>query len=119
MIKDLDNIFLPVKDLEKAKKFYHETLGLTTKFDFPEKGISAFNIGKSEPALILKDIHTYPAKPALFWFVVEDVKASYEHLKSKNIEFCSEPFEIKTGYAVEFMDIDGNKIGITDYSKFK
>jgi predicted enzyme related to lactoylglutathione lyase len=117
MIKDLDNIFLPVKNLENAKKFYNETLGLKTKFDFPERGMSAFKIGAGEPAIILKDVNKFKATPAVFWLVVDDVKVSHEQLKAKGVKFCSEPFEVKTGLAVEFEDLDGNKIGLTDYSK--
>jgi predicted enzyme related to lactoylglutathione lyase len=119
MIKDLDNIFLPVKNLENAKKFYNETLGLNLKFDFPERGMSAFKIGDIEPAIILKDVNKFKTTTAAFWLEVEDVKTAYEQLKSKGVKFCSEPFEIKTGFAVEFEDLDGNKIGITDYSKQK
>jgi predicted enzyme related to lactoylglutathione lyase len=119
MIKGLDNIFLSVKNLDRAKKFYNETLGLNVKFDFPDRGMSAFELGNAEPAVILKDINKFKETPAVFWLEVDNVKTTYETLKSKGVKFFSEPFEIKTGFAVEFEDLDGNKIGITDYSKQK
>ncbi|MGJ1246141.1 MULTISPECIES: VOC family protein [Sphingobacterium] len=114
LILDYDNFFLPVENLEKAKEFYGNLLGLETKFDFSDKGMTAFKIGDNEPAIILSTLqHTKPT----IWFTVADVRTTYERLKEKGIVFLSEPFEIMTGLAVEFNDPSGNKLGITDYSK--
>ncbi len=40
LILDYDNFFLPVENLEKAKEFYGNLLGLETKFDFSDKGMT-------------------------------------------------------------------------------
>lgn len=40
-------------------------------------------------------------------------------MKDKGINFLSEPFNIKTGMAVEFNDPFGNRLGITDYTNSK
>jgi predicted enzyme related to lactoylglutathione lyase len=119
MIKDYDNFFLPVNDLDKAKKFYNKILGFKIKFDFSDAGMTAFKIGEQEPAIIIKDTKKFPdAKPTI-WFVVENVQEEYNKLKEKGIRFLSEPFEIHTGLAAEFEDPFGNRLGITDYSKKK
>lgn len=116
-MKDYDNFFLPVDDLESAKEFYGQTLGLGLKFDFPNAGMLAFNVGAEEPAIILKDKSKFPdAKPTI-WFVVDDVQQAYHSLADKGIRFLSEPFRIRTGNAVEFEDLFGNRLGITDYRK--
>jgi predicted enzyme related to lactoylglutathione lyase len=113
-----DNFFLPVDNLAKAREYY-QNLGLSIKFDFSDRGMLAFRVGDQEPAIILKDIHTFPdTKPAI-WFVVDSVVEEYKNLKSKGVKFLSEPFEIHTGLAVEFEDPFGNRLGITDYSKKK
>jgi len=118
-MKDYDNFFLPVADLERAKDFYQKSLGLSIKFDFSDKGMTAFKIGNQEPAIILKDLKRFPdAKPTI-WFVVDDVKQEFEKLKKKGIKFVSDPFQIPTGLAVEFEDPFGNRFGITDNSKKK
>lgn len=113
IIKDYDNFFLPVSSLDAAKQFYKNKLGLVTKFDFADKGMTAFKIGDSEPAIIVTTMHIKPA----IWFTVENVQDAYEELKQKGVEFLSEPFEIMTGFSVEFTDPFGNKLGLTDYSK--
>ena len=116
-MKNYDNFFLPAEDLVEAKAFYGETLGLCIKFDFPENGMTAYRVGDEEPAIILKDTAKFPdVKPAV-WFVVEDVHTEYEKLCGKGVSFLSEPFKIRTGWAAEFEDPFGNRLGITDYNR--
>nr|WP_294782201.1 VOC family protein [uncultured Flavobacterium sp.] len=114
IIKDYDNFFLPVENLETAKEFYKDKLGLGIKFDFADKGMTAFKVGENEPAIIVSTMQN--AKPAI-WFTVESVQDAYAELKQKGVTFLSEPFEIMTGLSVEFTDPFGNKLGITDYTK--
>ncbi len=114
-IKNYDNYFLPANDYQESARFYSEVLGLEKKFEFAEKGMVAFKVGNEEPAIILKDTTKMPdAQPAI-WIEVEDTKAVYAKLKDKNIKFLSEPFRIYTGWAVEFIDPSGNRLGFTDY----
>jgi predicted enzyme related to lactoylglutathione lyase len=114
-MKNYDNFFLPANDLKKAKKFYQGILGLPTKFDFSDKGFLAFKIGEQEPAIILKDTNKFPNTKPTIWFVVDNVEDEFLKLKEKGIKFLSEPYQIKTGLAVEFDDPFGNRLGITDY----
>jgi predicted enzyme related to lactoylglutathione lyase len=116
-MKNYDNLFLPAENLEESRKFYLETLGLDVKFEFTNQGMIAFKVGNEESAIILKDKNKFPdVKPAI-WIEVGNVKESYEILKTKGIRFLSEPFKIKTGWAVEFSDPSGNILGITDYDQ--
>ena len=114
-ILNYDNFFLPVDNYEEAKYFYSEILRLKLKFEFDEKGMAAFAIGNEEPAIILKDKTKFPQAEPTIWFEVDDVKKNYEILNKKGVKFISEPFQIKTGWAVEFTDLSGNRLGITDY----
>jgi predicted enzyme related to lactoylglutathione lyase len=116
-MKDYDNFFLPADNLEKAKEFYQKVLGLSVKFDFTDRGMIAFKVGDQEPAIILKDLKKFPDTKPTIWFVVDDVKEEYAKLIKKGVKFLSSPFNIPTGLAVEFEDIFGNRLGITDYSK--
>lgn len=116
---DYDNFFLPTDNLNEARKFYAETLGFPVKFDFSEKGMIAFKVADQEPAIIIQDENKIiAAKPAIV-FVVDDVRETYNQLKSKGVKFLSEPYEIFTGLVVQFEDPSGNRLGITDYSKKK
>ena len=112
-----DNFFLGVDNLEDSKKQYGDILGLNLKFDFSNNGMIAYNIGKEEPAIILKDKKYFENMKPTIWFVVVNVREEYKKMKGRGISFLSEPFEIKTGFAVEFEDPFGNRLGITDYCK--
>ena len=114
-IKNYDNFFFPVDDYDTAKKFYAETLGLKVKFEFVTQGMIAFSVGNEEPAIILKDKKKFPdAKPTV-WIEVDDVRKIYQENKSLN--YLTEPFQIRTGWAVEFTDPSDNQLGFTDYIK--
>lgn len=112
-----DNYFLPVDNMEEAKKYYSDILGLPVKFDFSDKGMLAYRIGDEEPAIILKDKNKFCNSKPTVWFVVQNVYDSYKEMKNKGIAFLTEPFRIGTGTAVEFEDPFGNRLGITDYNK--
>lgn len=113
-ITSYDNFFLPADNLDSAREFYKNKLGLDIKFDFSEMGMLAFKVGDNEPAIILRKGENIT--PAI-WFTVDNVLQVYKELKEKGIRFLSEPFEIHTGFSAEFNDPFGNKLGITDYSK--
>lgn len=116
-MKNYDNFFFPSDNLEVSKKFYSEILGLSTKFDFSQQGMIAFKVGEEEPAIIIKDKSKFPNVQPSVWIEVENVKQIYADLKKKGVTFLSEPFKIKTGWAVEFTDPSGNLLGITDYNE--
>ena len=113
-ISNYDNFFLPSDDLDAAKEFYKDKLGLGIKFDFAEKGMVAFKVGDNEPAIILRKGEN--ARPAI-WLTVDNVKQAYKELQEKGIQFLGEPFEIGTGTSVEFNEPFRNRLGLTDYTK--
>lgn len=116
-MKAYDNYFIPVDDLDKAKDYYSNILGLAMKFDFSDKGMVAFNVGSEEPAIILKDKSKFPAMKPTVWFVVDCVVDEYERLLKKGVKFMGQPFQIGTGNTAEFEDLFGNRFGIADYKK--
>lgn len=111
-----DNFFLPSDNMEESKRFYIDVLGLSVKFDFNDHGMVAFRVGDEEPAIILKDRNKFPQIQPSLWIEVENVESAYQTLKAKGVHFFSEPFRIKTGWAVEFVDPSGNLLGMTDYN---
>ena len=116
-MNNYDNMFLPVDDMAAAKHYYETVLGLSLKFDFSEAGMVAYAPDGEEAAIILKDKNIFPDIEPTIWFEVDDVKAQYERMRNAGVTFLSDPFEVRTGYAVEFKDPFGNRLGITDYSK--
>lgn len=49
-MKNYDNYFLPIDNIEDAKHYYHDILGLEEKFDFSDKEWSLIkSAGRNRP----------------------------------------------------------------------
>ncbi len=115
-IKNFDNFFLPSDNMEESMAFYANILDLPLKFDFSPMGMVAYNVGSEEPAIILKDKSKFPNVKPTIWIEVADVRELYNDMKDKGVNFLTEPFKIRTGWAVEFTDPSENVLGFADYN---
>jgi predicted enzyme related to lactoylglutathione lyase len=116
----VDNAMVAVGDFEEALEFYGERLGLPVKFKVGPRGIAAFRLGPEEPGLVVHVrplVETAPRETPRIWLEVRDARAAAAELRSRRIEPLDEPFEVATGWTVEFADPWGNVIGLTDYTK--
>ena len=113
----IDNYFISAENFDEVKYFYAEVLKFPVKFDFPDMGMVAYRIGNDEPAIIIKDRRVFLDAKSAVWIEVEDVRDTYDRLKSSGVKFLTEPFKIHTGWAVEFDDPAGNRMGFTDYKE--
>ena len=77
----------------------------------------AFSVGNEEPAIILKDKKKFADTKPTIWIEVADVKTLYNEMKNNGVKFLTEPFKLRTGWAVELTDPSGNVLGFTDYVK--
>jgi catechol 2,3-dioxygenase-like lactoylglutathione lyase family enzyme len=111
----IGGVFIPVRDIEKAKKWYSKILGL-------EDGEIYFGHIYTAPmdgtaGLILDtmpkwrddngNISTYQV-PSI-QFVTDDIHASYQFLKENNVELLT---EIEDDFYFVFRDLDGNVLMI-------
>jgi catechol 2,3-dioxygenase-like lactoylglutathione lyase family enzyme len=118
---------VPVKDQEKALKFYTEKLGFVTKHDIPVGDARWLTVVSPEEPngveLLLEPNAEYPAmkalKQALYadgipfnTFQVDDIYAEYERLKALGVEFTMEPTDMGTTIAAILDDTCGNLIQI-------
>ena len=124
-------ISIPVRDQEKALKFYTEKLGFIKKKDIPlEGGNRWLTIVSKEaqdgPELLLEPApnHFEPSKVyqnALMdaripytQFDVQNVDAEYERLTKVDIEFSMKPTEMGTVKVAVFNDTCGNNIQLVE-----
>ena len=120
-------ISIPVRDQEKAAKFYTEKLGFLIKKDEPLGGGNRWLTLVSKdwqdgPEILLEPgpLHFEPCKvyqDALLeagmpytQFDVEDVAAEYERLTKLGVEFSKEPKEMGPVKVAVFNDTCGNNI---------
>jgi len=124
-------ISIPVRDQEKALKFYTEKLGFIKKKDVPlEGGNRWLTLVSAEwqdgPELLLEPapIHFEPSKvfqDALMdagypytQFDVQNVEAEYERLTKFGVEFSMKPTEMGTVKVAVFNDTCGNNIQLVE-----
>lgn len=124
-------ISIPVRDQEKALKFYTEKLGFIKKLDMPLDGGNRWLTLVSEeaqdgPEILLEPapLHFEPSKvfqDALMeagipytQFNVDDVETEYERLIKLGVEFSVKPTEMGTVKFAVFNDTCGNNIQIVE-----
>ena len=124
-------ISIPVRDQEKALKFYTEKLGFLKKKDLPLGGGNRWlTLVSTEwqdgPELLLEPApnHFEPCKvfqDALMeagypytQFDTQDVNAEYERMTKLGVEFSMKPTEMGTVKVAVFNDTCGNNIQLVE-----
>ena len=124
-------ISIPVRDQEKALKFYTEKLGFIKKIDKPLDGNNRWltlvsKEAQDGPEILLEPApnHFEPSKvyqDALMkagipytQFDVDDVNAEYERLTKVGVEFSVKPTKMGTVKFAVFNDTCGNNIQIVE-----
>jgi catechol 2,3-dioxygenase-like lactoylglutathione lyase family enzyme len=113
LIERTDFVNIPVRDLERAKRFYGETLGLPrnphTKEQFPE-----YETGNV--TLLLLDTEyvgtEFSPNCAAIGLRVADVEQARQELLAKGVEFESETWDSGVCHMAFFRDPDGNALAL-------
>jgi len=99
-----------VADMDKAVKFYRDTLGLTLKFQSP--GWSEFITGETTLALHPASDKNPPGKVEL-GFNVEDIDAFYKEMRDKGVQFSMPPMKQDFGGVLaQFVDSEGSPCSV-------
>lgn len=134
----LTHVNVWVHDQDEALAFYTEKLGMELRDDItlPEMGdfrwLTVGPVGQPDIAMVLmavpgppvfdeetarqlKELVAKGAGGGLF-FQSDDVRADYEDLKSRGVEFIDAPAERPYGIDAGFRDVSGNHARITQIS---
>ena len=136
MLKQLTHVQVWVHDQDEALAFYTDKLGLELREDVtvPEMGnfrwLSVGVPGQDDVSITLmavpgppvfdeetqKQIQALLAKGASggLFFATDDVRKSYEELKSRGVEFGQEPTEQPYGIDAGFRDPSGNNFRMAE-----
>ena len=109
MAKELNNIAIPVKDLEAAKALYTALLGEPFADSPYYVGYMAEGVQIGLDPNGHRHGHT---GPIAFW-KTQDIRAEIEALKSAGAEVLDDPKDVGSGLLVAVLkDADGNLIGL-------
>jgi catechol 2,3-dioxygenase-like lactoylglutathione lyase family enzyme len=109
---------VPVSDLDQARKFYGEVLGLTHLWENPAS--IRFGVGSSQVSLFKRP--GVAVEHTVAHFEVDDIEAAVQELEGKGVEFLdyTEGPLVTTGHIAQlgparaawFRDPDGNTLGL-------
>ena len=110
-ILGIGQIAISVKDIQRAKSFYQEKLGLTHLFSAGD--LVFFKSGEVRILLTL-DLQ---ASNSILYFNVSDILKAFEDMKSNQVEFLQSPHLVARMGNVEtwmafFKDSEGNTLAI-------
>ena len=115
IVERTDFISVPVTDMERAKRFYGETLGLP-EVAHPEQGFPEYQLGENVSLYLLQmenigQTFTAPHSGSVA-LRVADVHEAQKELEAKGItfEFDESPFDTGVCHMAIFKDPDGNQL---------
>jgi predicted enzyme related to lactoylglutathione lyase len=134
MLKQLTTVQVWVHDQDEALSFYTEKLGLELREDVTVAELGNFRWltvgvpGQEDVAIVLmavpgapvfdeetqEQIKSLVAKGVAtgLFFATDDIRATYEELKGRGVEFQQEPTEQPYGVDAGFRDSSGNQMRV-------
>lgn len=111
MIKNVGQIGIPVKDINRALDFYKEKLGLSLLFNTDRMAFLECN--GLRLMLSLPEKEEFAHSSSVIYFQVNNIKDTYENLFGKEVSFIDKPhIAAKMGqtetWMVFFKDTEGN-----------
>lgn len=116
----LSAVRLWVSDLERAKGFYSQTIGMPVATDDIAHGYFILDTGPVK-VIVEKDEPEEGEASALggfkpYSFAVSDIQRSYADLTAKGVEFLGKPEkQFWGGTLAYFIDPDGNEMTLVEY----
>ena len=111
-VERVDYIRVPVKDIEKAKRFYGETLGLRQNPNSPGDDWIEYEVGNVTLAVMTPHTHDHefaPLPPGTLALRVRDVADAKARLEAAGIQI-NEMWDSGVCHGAGFSDPDGNRI---------
>ena len=111
-VERIDYVRVPVTDIEKAKHFYGEVLGLEQNPHSPDEDWVEFEAGNVTLAVMTPHTHDYEFTPlprGTLAFRVPDVAAAKAKLEAAGVE-VDEMWDSGVCRGAGFRDTDGNPV---------
>jgi len=105
-----------VSDLDKSEAFYQDVLGLKKVWRDDQFKMVGFVFEESDAEIVIQSDPNLPKFD--YSFLVKDVVAFCDEIKSKGYKVLVEPFDVRPGKYAVLADLDGNAINIIDLTKF-
>jgi predicted enzyme related to lactoylglutathione lyase len=113
----IEQVAIPVRDLQRAVAFYRDRLGMTLLFEAPFQ-LAFFDCEGIRLALSTSSDPMYDPPGSIVYYRVADIEAAHAELEGSGIEFLRGPHKVAELGDVEvwmafFEDTEGNTLAIT------
>lgn len=117
MITAIQQIAVNVKDVERAKAFYRDKLGVRHLFDGGPK-LTFFDCGGVRLMLGLPEKPEFDHPSSILYLKVDDIRASHRELAARGVAFRDQPHRVaklpdREIWMTFFDDGEGNVLAIT------
>jgi predicted enzyme related to lactoylglutathione lyase len=89
-VEAIGQIFVNVHDVERAVKFYRDTLGIKFLFQAPPN-LAFFDCGGIRLMIGIADKPELNHPASIIYYKVADIQGAHQTLKSRGVDFISEP----------------------------
>src|SRR6267154_6555028 len=112
----IGQIFVNVRDLERAIAFYRDTLGMTFLFQAPP-AMAFFDCGGIRLLLGVADRPDLDHPASIIYYKVDDIERVYETFKARGVEFIVRPHLVAPMpdydlWLADFRDSEGNLLAL-------
>ena len=112
-LESIGQVSIIVKDLERAKRFYRDTLGLSFLFEFP--GMAFFDCGGTK--LYLSRAETPALGTSILYYRVGDIRLAAADLAARGVTFVQQPARVHEDERQElwlafFTDSEDNTVAL-------
>ena len=116
----IQQISMRVHDVDRAVRFYRDTLGLPFLFAAPPR--LAFFDCHGVRLMLSTPEPEFDHPGSIVYFAVEDIRAMHDALKSRGVAFRTEPHKIATladreVWLADFQDTEGNTLALMSEPK--
>ena len=110
-IRAIGFVAIPVTDINRARSFYEEVLGLKASEEMMQGRWIEYDVGDDTLAIAnVSDTWTPSDQGTGAAFEVEDFDEAIRRLKDRHVRFAAEPFETPCCHMAVIQDPDGNKL---------
>ena len=112
-IKEIGFVAIPVTDIERARSFYEEVIGLRTSDEMMDGKWIEYAVGEDTLAIANVSDTWMPSDQGTGAALeVENFDDAIKRLKDRQVRFAAEPFETPCCRMAVVQDPDGNKLMI-------
>jgi predicted enzyme related to lactoylglutathione lyase len=115
-LSKIGQIFVNVKDLDRAIAFYRDTLGMTFLFQAPP-GMAFFDCDGIRIMLGIADRPEIDHPASIIYYKVDDIEKVYEVFHARDVEFIVKPHLVAPMpdydlWLADFRDSEGNILAL-------